>query len=87
MILGMTHGCDVIVLYYEYENLIPLWKETVADEGGPIRFRCRPKKVWVPMTDPSLRSIGEELCHETQCVALMCCYCMIPWVWDSNFSL
>ena len=54
--------------------------ETVADEGGPIRFRCRPKKFWEAMTDPSLRSIGEELCYATQCVALSWCCCLILWI-------
>ena len=77
MILGANHSYDVIVLYYEYGNLVPLWKEIVADEAGPIKFRCRPKKFWEAMTDPSPRSIGEELWYATQYVALMCYYCII----------
>ena len=39
------------------------------------------------MTDPSLRSIGEELCYATQCVALPWCCCIILWIWDCDSSL
>ena len=66
MILGTNHSYDITLHQYEYGNLVPLWKETVADEAYPIKFRCRPKKFWEAMTDPSHRSIGEELCYATQ---------------------
>ena len=41
MILGTNHSYDVIVLYYEYGNLVPLWKEIVADEAGPIQVQTQ----------------------------------------------
>ena len=77
MILGTNHSYDATLYQYVYGILVPLWKEIVADEAGPIKSRCRPKKFWEAMTDLSPRSIGEELCYATQYAALMCCYCII----------